>query len=69
MKPPNPLSLSLSLSLSKIEFISPNFQEKFKDLLFFTKTWQQIPQTPTPRYRYKAQGQVHYHNKGHVRCY
>jgi hypothetical protein len=38
MKPPNPISLSLSLSLvlalSKIEFISPNFQEKFKDLFF-----------------------------------
>jgi hypothetical protein len=46
------LSLSLSLSLFKIEFISPNFQEKFKDL-FFTKTWQQIPQTPTQSNRIK----------------
>jgi hypothetical protein len=54
MKPPNPLSLSLSLSLSlkKIEFISLNFQEKFKDLLF-TKTWQQIPPTPTQSNRIK----------------
>jgi len=49
------LSLSLSFALSKIEFISPNFQEKFKDL-FFTKTWQQISQTPTPRYRIKPKG-------------
>ncbi len=57
MKPPNPpsLSLSLSLSLKKIEFISPNFQEKFKDLLF-TKSWQQIPPTPTQSNRIKPKG-------------
>jgi Leucine-rich repeat (LRR) protein len=53
MKPPNPLSLSLSLS--KIEFISPNFQEKFKDL-FFDKNMATNPPNSNTRYRIKPKG-------------
>jgi hypothetical protein len=50
------LSLSLLFLLSQRLNSFPQISKKNSRTFFFTKTWQQIPQTPTPRYRIKPKG-------------